>query len=529
MAEASPRSMASRILRETPAVAVIVAASYLFRLPPLLNARSTNSDAAIVGLQAMHILHGERSAFLWGSGYQTSADAWVAAVAFKVFGSTALVLMLSALTLHVAATFFVYGSLRRRFDALPSVLLVLPLVFSPSSVHSYALYPPRQLSLTLALAAFWAVHGARVRFDAQEGLGPLSVATLERKGLLWLFFGGVLGTLAVAADPYTLLLVPIGGLLAALVARDDLRSWIRRFVTWAVGAGLGIIPFLVLHRMKGSTDGQLGLTADGIGRRFDLLVGECLPWALSYKVYFARHVMDYQPWDAPVWFRVLGVTGALLLVAAVFYAFIAVFVRSMPWRVRAVGFAAACTFPLALVAFLLSVMVMDHFSMRYLVVLTLMTPFVVSPAAYALGPKRFALAFAPHVAASAVAGWIGYGPFVHGFRPVRETAELRDDYAAIGMLHGRGIKYAMADYWASYRLTFLSQESLVVVPKNPAEDRYWNYRRAFEAEHVWAYIFDPNRSREDLAEAEDEITKASASVEKVKVGELTILVATRRP
>ena len=57
---------------------VLVLGSYLFRLPPLLNARSTNSDAAIVGLQAMHILRGERSAFLWGSGYQTSADAWVA-------------------------------------------------------------------------------------------------------------------------------------------------------------------------------------------------------------------------------------------------------------------------------------------------------------------------------------------------------------------------------------------------------------------------------------------------------------------
>src|SRR5262245_45991474 len=81
---------------------MLVFASYMFRLPPLLNARSTNSDAAVVGLQAMHLLRGEHSPFLWGSGYQTSADSYVAALFFLIAGATPLVLMLSALTLHVA-------------------------------------------------------------------------------------------------------------------------------------------------------------------------------------------------------------------------------------------------------------------------------------------------------------------------------------------------------------------------------------------------------------------------------------------
>jgi len=47
--------------------------SFLTRLPALMNASGTNSDAAVVGLQARHIFH-EWSPFLWGSGYQTSAD-----------------------------------------------------------------------------------------------------------------------------------------------------------------------------------------------------------------------------------------------------------------------------------------------------------------------------------------------------------------------------------------------------------------------------------------------------------------------
>src|SRR6185437_10779423 len=110
---------------------------------------STNSDAAVVGLQAMHIRHGEHSPFLWGSGYQTSADSYVAAAFFTVFGPTALALMLSALVLHLAATYFVFATLLRRAPPWPALMLTMPLIFSPASVNTYALYPPRQLAITL--------------------------------------------------------------------------------------------------------------------------------------------------------------------------------------------------------------------------------------------------------------------------------------------------------------------------------------------------------------------------------------------
>ena len=130
----------------TLATLTLVLGSYAFRLPALLNARSTNSDAAVVGLQAMHMLRGELSPFLWGSGYQTSADSLVAAMFFAVLGPSPLVLMLSALSLHVLATFLVFTMLRRRFAPWVALLATLPLVVSPSSVHSYALYPPRQVS-----------------------------------------------------------------------------------------------------------------------------------------------------------------------------------------------------------------------------------------------------------------------------------------------------------------------------------------------------------------------------------------------
>jgi hypothetical protein len=504
------REMGNR-RRVVATTALLVLLSYLFRLPPLLNARSTNSDAAIVGLQALHILqHRELSPFLWGSGYQTSADVFVAAGFFAVAGPTPLALMLSALTLHVIATWLVFSTLRRRFDPWTSLLLSLPLVFAPSSIHTYALYPPRQLSITLAVAALWALDGAH------QGRRPST----------WLALGGVVFGLAISADPYPMVLAPIvlgyGVLVALTLGRPR-----RHLIHLGIATLSGLLPFALLHAAVRSRTGPMGLTTSVLGHNWDLLVRECLPWALSYKVYYAHNVMDYHPWHAPVAVRVVQVAGAALVGGIVVVGLGSVFLRSVPPTVRRLGFMGAMTYPVAIDAFLVSVMVMDHFSMRYLAVLTLMLPFAAMPAARLLGGRRFAIVVAPHLAASALGGWVGYGPFVRGPVPVLETPELRDDYALFDLLRARGITYAEADYWASYRLTFLFGERIVVVPTNPNEDRYAPYRRAFEAAPVFAYVFDPGRSREDMVAAEALLTRTNASVERTQAGGHTVFVVKR--
>ena len=492
--------------------AALLIASYLFRLPPLLNARSTNSDAAVVGLQAMHLLRGEHSAFLWGSGYQTSADAYVAALFFAVFGATPLVLMLSALTLHVIATALVFATLRRRLEPWTAFVLTLPLVLAPSSIHTYALYPPRQLSITLAVASFWAVHGASKRSGAAARL--------------WLAGGGALYTLAISADPYPMVLAPVLLAYAALVA---LPRPLERFLPLVTGLFAGLLPFVMLRQAPRASTGQLGLTTSVVAHNWDLLVRECLPWALSYKVYFAHNVMDYRPWNAPFLVWCIGVAGAVITFAIVAIALASVRKDLIPRSSRLLGFFGAASWIVTLAAFLASVMVMDHFSMRYLAVLTVTLPFATVPVAHLLGRARVATLLAPHVIASAIGGWVGYGPFVHGLVPVRETPELRDDYTLLALLDERKITIAEADYWTSYRLTFLFNERVVVVPTNLAEDRYPPYRKVFEDAHTFAHVFDPNRSREDLTATERALGEANAAVEKTAAGGLTVFLVTRAP
>jgi len=139
---------------------VLVVLSVAFRLPALVNAAAVHSDAAIVGLQAMHILRGESSPLLLGSSYQTSVDSFVAAFFFVAGGPSPLALMLSTLFGHVVLTLFSYAILRRHVGAWAALVAVLPLVFAPPSVHTYVLHPPRQASLTLAFAALWSIDRA---------------------------------------------------------------------------------------------------------------------------------------------------------------------------------------------------------------------------------------------------------------------------------------------------------------------------------------------------------------------------------
>jgi hypothetical protein len=419
--------------------------------------------------------------------------------------------MLSSLTLHVLATAFVFATVLRRVGPWLAFVVVLPLVFAPASVHTYALYPPRQLSITLAIAALWAIDGG--------GEEP------PEKSRQWLALGGLLYGLGLSADPYPLVLAPIVFGYALIVNRDGIVS---RLFTFAGAFIVGLLPLIRMRIGANTNDGPLGLSFKVIPHNLGMLWHECLPWALSYRVYTAHDPSHYVAWDAPAPIQAIQLTGAFLVAAIVIAGLGAVRDRNLSWPVRRLGFIGAAGWLVTIAGFLVSVMVMDHFSMRYLATLTLLLPFASLPAARMTRVWRFAGVLAPHLLSAAICGWLGYGPFVHGLMPVPELPEIRDDYALLDSLRARGVKYAEADYWASYRLTFLYGEDVIVVPNNAKEDRYAPYRRAFEKAPIFAYVFDRGRSREDLAEAERQLVADNARVEKAEIGSLVVFVVTRK-
>jgi hypothetical protein len=487
----APNDDADATKHGRPLALALVVLSFLTRIPALLNAAGTNSDAAVVGLQARHIVHGEWSPFLWGSGYQTSADSTWAALFFLAFGKTPLALMLSALALYVALTLLAYYTLAHHMRPSRAFVATLPLVLTTACIHSYALYPPRQLALTLAFAAFFAI---------------------DRK---YLGIGGLLALLAPTADPYAMVFLPGALLLAVLVVlreRDTLASRARGLGAFFGGVVLGTVALTLLLARPQAQHGVTTLRVGVIRHNFGLLVNTCLPWAIGTKVYKPLHVMDYVAWQMPRAYAVFAYVGAASLLLTL--AFSVVALRRATRPVLHLAAVAWLTIALVFGSFLVSVMVMDQFSMRYLAAAVLVLPFAVAPIVARCG-GRAAIVLAPYLASALAGGWLAHGDWVHGPLPVltdrgRGIVEGR----VLSALKERNVEAGIADYWASYRLTFLWREAIPIVPYHEAQDRYPPYRATFVAAKRIAYIHDRDRSFEDEKGAIEEVAKGRRIVER---------------
>jgi hypothetical protein len=500
--------------------AALIVLSLALRAPAIVNAATVDSDAAIVGLQARHILAGEWSWFLYGSGYQTSVDSCVAAAFFALLGASPTALLLSTLLGHTAATCLAFATLKRRLPGAAAFVATLPLVFTSSPLHTYILNPPRQASLTLVFLAVFVIDGAGDRRD-------------ERSRRLHAATGAAIASLACFADPYALLVLPALLLLGVFTAYDGPgdapRTVARRAAFTIAGALVGIVPFALLLSSPRSVHGETTLTFAVVRHNLALLADPCLPWLLGATAYVPRALLGYVPWDSGPVFHTIQRLGAALFLAGVASGGL-FFARSHTgWGLRRLGGFGVFVAILTLGSFLVSVMVMDLFSSRYLAALVLMSPFALAPLAARVGWKRLLSVLAPFLAGAGVSGWVAFGEQVSGARVVQlPGGGAADEMALLKQLEARGVHAAIADYWVSYRLTFLYEEAVGVVPIHEREDRYPAYRRAYAAATRSAYIFDPARSRETLAAMEAEAftgpSRWGTPVERLRAGALTAVV-----
>jgi len=483
-----------------------------FRLPELLNPGVVNSDSAIVGLQAMHGLNGEWHWFLWGSGYQTTADPAVAAVLFALFGPTSLMLLLTALLGHLLATLLAYLTLNRHFSPWVALLLVAPFIASPAPTHTYTLHPPRQTALTLVFLAIWILDGA----------------AHSRRPLLRMTLGAGVVALSWFADPYALVFAPGLALLIVFCAFDvtDSRGYKWRSLSAAaIGGVVGALPFLLSRLHRDAVSGPLSFSRDLLSRNWTLLWDSCLPWVLGTRVlHQPAGASGYVVWRPPAIFLVIQWLGALSLATAVLLALLWAFETRMDWAPRRLGVSSAVVVVTSLAGFLMSVMPMDHFASRYLVSLVLVAPFIFAVVACRVKPWVLGVMMAPMLVSFAACGWLGYEPLVDGLRVVDARLE-HDEAQLLRELQKRGIKVAMADYWAAYRLTFLFKEAVVVIPMHESQDRYFPYRRRFVAAARFAYIYDHKRSEESQQTVDEHV--ADGLEEKFSVGDFDAYVVRR--
>jgi hypothetical protein len=493
----------------------LLASAVLFRLPALLNARDVNSDAAVVGLQAIHILHGEWSWFLWEAGYQSSLDSVLTAGAFGVFGISPLVLALVPLAGYLLALGLAFAVLERRIGLLAAVVGVLVLVIGSPAINAITVAPPRQWSITLVFLSIWLLDGAAA----------------SRRSSLRFGAGACCAALAVLVDLYTLLFMPGIAIFALLCTSDDTRDSTtkrRRLAACLVGATAGVALVVAIRLFNETpTSGVLGFGTYQLRQRLELLWQQALPFALGYGLYQdgVNHLtrgLRTAPWP---WYG-LQIAAGWSLVAGIAAGGVLALKHAIPWPVLRLGALGAAVAITTLMGFVASTAPSDMWTTRYLGPVFWMAPFALAPLAVRLGSARFATAFAPYLIVAAVAVWHSYGFYVNGLLPRRYAAEHYEqpEQQVREFLRARGIRYAASDYWFAYRFSFVFQEDPIIEAIDLSQSRHLPYQDAFRAQPVKAWVFHPDWSRTPMESCLNVLRDERVPFSRHQVGAFTVIV-----
>src|SRR5687767_8144142 len=123
-----------------PLALLFAALTIVARLPFLVAGKIPfDSDEAVEGLMAVHVLNGELPAFFWGQAFKGVPEVYAAAGAFALFGGSVTVLKsvtLAVFAAYVAVNFVLLDTILSRWVAVAASLL---LIFCPPPLVLWSL------------------------------------------------------------------------------------------------------------------------------------------------------------------------------------------------------------------------------------------------------------------------------------------------------------------------------------------------------------------------------------------------------
>ncbi len=490
---------------------LLTVAFVLFRVPALMNPGFINSDGAIAGLQANRMLEGEWEWLHWARDYLTSIDSVMALPFFAVFGPKPLVLMCVTVVAQLCCAWLAYAVVARRLGPWQALVVTLPLVFMTIGLNIYLFFNMRQWCMAMVMLAFFFID------RAAESVRPS----------LLLVLGLLTGFVAMFVDLFAAQFIPGIILFACLAALDG--SWKfkpcpRLLPRVIAGIGLGVIALTVLRRLAHVSTGRAHLNTQLIPRNWPLLADLCLPSVVGSKLYAMQDstvVLSPSPaWLTPVQYLGMAVFVAILVSGSALF-----FVKRIPWRIRVLGAVGSGVAFTSIFGFLCSSTAVDIIGARLLLPVILTLPFTLAPLAFlAVSASRLSLVISPYLLTAALGGWLSWGVLLDGGVPrVTQQGSMMAEAALGEVLRSRGVKYAAANYWIAYRLTFILGENPIVVPEN-SEDRYPRWREAFDTSSRVAYLVHPDWPELKLEEVESQIIERKLRYEKLTVQRYTVLI-----
>ena len=496
---------------------VVAALTVTIRLPFLLHGdRFFDSDEAVEGLMARHVLKGELPVFLWGQRYKGVPEVYLNAAVFAVTGSSVVALKATTLACFALAVCLQFLLVARMFSHRVAWMATALLVVGPPSLVLWTLSANPEVVLTLlagaamglallewersgsrlslaiaagavgfglwvhqyilyyvvALAAYamWTSAALRTRLReiaAGHGLPLwLRVATAAVGAIAAVYFA--LGLMAFVTSGFD---VTIGGLFIGL--KNPQKLWRlsaallilyggTRFAGQLVQpnhrderplALAGLIGFLIGYApVLAANHGSLSLPltrmdASDLVHATATIATFIVPMALGFRTP-STEWLPVSPWFG------------LILAGLVSLSFFALRRRGIP-----------PFFHIFLVAvpivFVASGSYHDPQSYRYVMPLFGALPVVLAVGIDQMGQwskLAAAAAFGSLLVMFAAQELAWYQRLVPDTRSP----------AALECFASNGVRGALADYWMSYKLTFLSGERVIVAPTNGV-DRYPPY------------------------------------------------------
>ena len=481
-------------------LALIGLAAISVRLPFLLRAdRFFDADEAVEGLMARHL--GDHSLFLWGQGYKGTPEVFLTGAVFQLTGASVVAIKAVTLTVFVAfllldillverlfsqrvawiaTTIFLIGppslvfwslsgSAEIAMTLLAGVVLLLavdtkkPLIASGAAgfglwIHQYILYYVAALALTMAavhrdrLTRFRAVLQDRVPAWLAVVLWLVIVVAMfySLLGLVAFFSGGIEFTIAgvrvTATHPQKMWWIA-AGLLLALGVSLAAATFKTRLVPPALGFIAGYFPAILG-----------GVGAHSVGTPIaHMNVDELVSVLPQIRDVMAPMLLGSRD---PLGLPTSPESLVFVIAAIVAVSYWEAYTRRLP----PVFHVLLLVVPLM---FFVSGSYRDAQSYRYL-----MPMYAALPIVCAIGIDTV---WRNTRSGGAALTLVLVGMF--GVQQIVWYAHLRPDAEsarAIACLDRAGIHLARAGYWQSYKITFLTDERIVVAPVDGL-DRYPPY------------------------------------------------------
>ena len=415
---------------------------------------TADSDEAVVGLMARHVLDGDLPAFFWGQAHGGVQEPVLAAAVFALFGPSVLALKMVPVAL-AAATALLVRAVGRRTIGEPGATVAAALTWAAPT------------------AAVWFSTKARGFYGAVSVLGLVALLTaLRLRDRAWWPDAAALGLACgfgwYASPQIVFVVVPCLAWLAVTAVRD--RRWELLRLWWVLGLGVvvGALPWLVAN--LGSDWASLTLPTVPVATsyldRLELLFRTGLPILLGLKVPFAAH------WVLPV----LGPVLYLAALAGLLYAVVR-------WRHRRVAMllVIAAAYPFLAAAPASSFyMVVPRYLLHLWPVLALLLARALTPAS-----ARLQVGAVVAVVGLSVVGTVSLSSWGRA-HPHTDDLAVGELGPLLHILEDEGVDTAFAEYWVAYRIAFESDEA--VIAASLGQVRHPPYQERVRASPRPAYV-----------------------------------------